>query len=421
MALLDGIVAGVARQFGLGDKTRALIGWLLSMMTSSRAGGLSGFLDHMRHAGLGSLVQDMMGAGEKAPLTSNQVESILGRNALSTIASKLGIGETLATSAIATALPNLIGALTPNGVVPDRLPAEVDSFMRDAGNVAGAAGRQVAAAGRQAVGAAHEAASTANTWMWSLLPLLGLGLLGVFLVRSCSPSATTTTTKNTVDTGRETVTVPDVTRLSDDLTGSFKSLKEILPDIKDASSAQAALPKLTDLKDKLDGMKTVMGKLSEAGKTRISDLIKSNLGTVEEQITKLMWIPGVNKIKPAVNSILSDLASLGSIPLPQGPRMSNEMADVFSSLTETLGGVQDKASAEAALPKLTDLRDKLAGAKASMDQLPAASKLTIGSLIRSAMLKLQDLTDKVLKIPGLGDNFKQVVSAIMGNLKALVG
>jgi uncharacterized protein YidB (DUF937 family) len=425
MALFDGIVAGVARQFGLGDKARSLIGWLLSLITSSKVGGLSGFLDHMRHAGLGSLVQDMMGTGEKAPLSSNQVESLFGRNALSSIASKLGIGETLATSAVATALPNLIGALTPNGVVPDRLPAEAESFMRDASQAVGAAGHHVAAAGRQAVGAAQQAASSANVWLWSLLPLLGLGLLVVFLVRSCTPSVTTTTTTRPEDTRRgseRTVPVPDVTKLSTDLTGDFTSLTDTLTSIKDAASAQAALPKLKDLDSKLDSVRALVDKLPQAGKTKITALVRPFLSKLGDQFAKLQWIPGVSdKVRQPMNEIMGKLADLGGVEVPKAPQLSGDLANAFASLTETLTGVKDVATAEAALPKLRDISGSLDGAKAAMDKLSGDSKAVLRALIESSMTKLKELADKVLAIAGVGDKIKPVVEAIMNKLTTLAG
>src|SRR6516225_6306573 len=109
---------------------------------------------------------------------------------------------------------------------------------------------------------------------------------------------------------------PDVGQLTSDLTGDFKSLTGSLAGINDAASAAAALPAITALSGKLDGMKALMDKLPEAGKTKIMELIKSNLGEVENHFAKLMWIPGVgDKIKPAVDGVIEKLASVGGLPV----------------------------------------------------------------------------------------------------------
>jgi uncharacterized protein YidB (DUF937 family) len=430
MALFDGIVAGIARQFGLGDKARSLIGWLLSMMTDSKTGGLGGFLDKMRHAGLGSLVSGMMGGGEKAPLTSNQVESLFGRNALGAIASKLGIGETLATSAVATALPNLIGAVTPNGVVPDRLPAEAEGFMREATSALGAAGRLAADTGRQAVGAAQAAAGTANAWLWGLLPLLALGLLAVFLIRSCSsPVATSPTTASRVTTTHSTpptngsrVTAPDVTKLTADLTGNFNSLTDTLGDIKDVASATTAMPKLTELGGKLGGMKALVDKLPDSAKAKITDLIKDEFGKLGGQLTQLLWIPGVGaKIKPALDVVLGKMADLGGLPIPHGPQVTSDLASVFSSLTETLSGIRDSAAAEKAVPKLMEISGKIDDMKDAVAKLSDSEKSTLRPLIQSAINKLKELTVTLFANGGISAKIKPVVTTVLDKLTTLAG
>jgi hypothetical protein len=85
----------------------------------------------------------------------------------------------------------------------------------------------------------------------------------------------------------------DVTKLSTDLTGNFKSLTETMTGIKDAASATAALPKLTELSGKLDDMKALVDKLPAAEKGKITDLIKPSLAKVEDQFAKLQWTPAL--------------------------------------------------------------------------------------------------------------------------------
>jgi hypothetical protein len=208
--------------------------------------------------------------------------------------------------------------------------------------------------------------------------------------------------------------------LTSDLTGDFKSLTGSLAGINDAASAAAALPKITELSGKLDGMKALIDKLPEAGKTKIMDLIRSNLGEVENHFTKLMWIPGVgDKIKPAVDGVIGKLASLGGLPVPQTSNVSSELAGTFSSMTEALSGIKDAASAEAALPKLREINDKLGDSKQMMAGLSDSGRSTLNALLQTALGKLKELADKVLAIAGAGDKVKPVLDSIMSKLTAL--
>jgi len=257
---------------------------------------------------------------------------------------------------------------------------------------------------------AQQATSSALRW---LLPIAGVAVLALVLWALFRPSTDKSPTAAIPG-------APDVAQLTSDLTGDFKSLTGSLAGIKDGASAAAALPKITELNGKLDGMKALMDKLPEAGKTKIMELIKSNLGEVENHFAKLMWIPGVgDKIKPAMDGVIGKLASLGGVPVPQTSNVSSELAGTFSSMTETLGGIKDAASAEAALPKLREINDKLGVSKQMMAGLSDSGKSTLNSLLQTALGKLKELADKVLAMAGAGDKVKPVLNSIMSKLTAL--
>jgi OmpA-OmpF porin, OOP family len=78
-------------------------------------GGVSGFIDKFRTAGLGSEVASWLGRTDGAALAGPQVERALGSTALGGIASRLGIGSGVVATAIGYILPKLIGQITPAG------------------------------------------------------------------------------------------------------------------------------------------------------------------------------------------------------------------------------------------------------------------------------------------------------------------
>jgi outer membrane protein OmpA-like peptidoglycan-associated protein/uncharacterized protein YidB (DUF937 family) len=255
MALFDSIIGEVAQKFGLGDKASPLLSALLSLMTNDESGGLNGFLDRFRKAGLGDIVGSWIGGGESKALSTSQLESALGSNVLSTIASKAGLPLSTASPALAFMIPQIVDKLTPSGVIPNILPAGISSYITGAlGNlgdaadaVKGAAGAAagaaigVAAAGASALGSgasraagmagdaasraagmagdaasraagvAGEAAAAGTSALWKVLPLLALLALAFIGYRACSSAPTPETRTAAIPTATPTVaavTVP---------------------------------------------------------------------------------------------------------------------------------------------------------------------------------------------------------------------
>src|SRR6516165_2796404 len=152
MAMFDTLIDDVASEFGLGSNTGPLIREVISVITGT-PGGVGGFLNNMKAAGLSSDVASWVGHANVPPLAAAQVDRALGSNALTGIASRLGLAPTLVTTAIGYTLPKIIGLLTPGGVVPTSLPAEVTNFVNAAPvtRVTAAPAGRVADAAYQAV------------------------------------------------------------------------------------------------------------------------------------------------------------------------------------------------------------------------------------------------------------------------------
>jgi hypothetical protein len=356
--LLSGIVSAVSKFSGIGGgAVQKLLGYLMPMILGGIAGRFAG--KAVSAQGLTSMLAD-----QKA--------------------------------SIANALPS--------GFSINDIPglASVGAAARGAVNATGAAARG-------AVDATATAGSSLLKWALPVAAVAAIALVAWYFLRPGQSPVLN-------------VGAPDVSKLTTDLTGDFKSLTSSLTGITDAASASAALPKLTELSGKLDDIKAAIGKLPAADKTKITDLIKPNLAKLEEQFAKLQWIPGVgDKVQPAVDGIMGKLASLGGLPTPQFSQLNGELAGVVTSLTESLTGIKDAASAEKALPKLADISSKLDSAKATMDKLPEDGRATISKVLMPALTKLKELAGKVIALAGVGDKLKPVLDGITSKLTALVG
>jgi outer membrane protein OmpA-like peptidoglycan-associated protein/uncharacterized protein YidB (DUF937 family) len=174
MGVLDSVLSEVGNQFGISTtSSSSLLSGLLSFITQQE-GGLSGFLDRFRGAGVGNIVSSWL-KGETPSVSPDTVENALGRDTINGMASKAGVSVSSAATAIAFMLPRLIQRLAPGGAVPSRLPADIMTYVT--GPTAA-----IASGARQAVHAAEAAVQRTNRrrYLWAVLVLLALLLLFVF-------------------------------------------------------------------------------------------------------------------------------------------------------------------------------------------------------------------------------------------------
>jgi hypothetical protein len=185
----------------------------------------------------------------------------------------------------------------------------------------------LAAAGSAAARSAVRGAEAAgSSWMQRILPWAAVAALALVVLWFTVPKpAATPEPKNpdvaraqSPDSGQGTVSeaaaslVPDVTKFSTELSGTFSKLTEALTSVKDAASAEVALPKLQELDAKLDAAKTTTQKLGDAGEATIHELVKSTQAKLKELVNKVLALPGVGeKLKTTVDAIMAKLAELG--------------------------------------------------------------------------------------------------------------
>jgi Bacterial protein of unknown function (DUF937) len=248
--------------------------------------------------------------GGIAPGATQKLLSYLTPLILGTIASKFTGKSTNAqglVSILADQRANIANAL-PSGLSLSDVPGLA---------AAGSAAARSAARGVEAAG---------SSLTRYALPLLALAALGLFLwwfVPSASTRApevqvpAVITRAQSPDTSGERLPeavkslVPDVTKFNTELTDTFSKLTEAFTSVKDAASAEVALPKLQELEGKLDVAKTTMKELGDAGRTTVKTLVKSTQAKLKELVDKVLAIPGVGeKIKPVVDSIMAKVTEL---------------------------------------------------------------------------------------------------------------
>ncbi|MBC7610405.1 MAG: DUF937 domain-containing protein [Polaromonas sp.] len=134
-SVLGSVMGGQQAQAGSGGGMGGLgnIGGLLNMVTSNpqllqaltgmlsndgEHGGLGGLVAKFQQAGLGEVVGSWIGSGQNQPVSGDQLTNVLGSDAITGLAQKLGISPDAAAGQLSNILPGLIDHLTPHGQAP---------------------------------------------------------------------------------------------------------------------------------------------------------------------------------------------------------------------------------------------------------------------------------------------------------------
>lgn len=102
-----------------GGSSNPIVSAVLQLI-QNQPGGISGLLQHFHEKGLGDLVNSWVSTGQNLPVSSDQVQHVLGTEQVQQVAASAGIPAQLASSKLAEFLPMIVDKLTPNGQVPEQ-------------------------------------------------------------------------------------------------------------------------------------------------------------------------------------------------------------------------------------------------------------------------------------------------------------
>lgn len=86
-------------------------------MINQQPGGISGLIQNFHDKGMGEVVSSWIGSGQNLPISSEQIQSVLGSGMVQQLAAKAGISPEEATAHLAQFLPSIVDKLTPKGNV----------------------------------------------------------------------------------------------------------------------------------------------------------------------------------------------------------------------------------------------------------------------------------------------------------------
>ena len=301
-----------------GGREKSLIDSGSSVLTSLFGGGPVGSLAGAigRFAGLNQgSATSLLGA--LAPV----VLGALGREQRSQGLDGQGLARLLndQKDSIAHALPSgLASELGATGLlegISDRLGEGVSTAARTARADAARTASVAASTAGPAVSAERQRTSGGGSWLrWliGLLVLLALiWLAWQYLFRPrVEETVAPTTPPATVGEPAQNLVVGDV-NLGQEVTNVFESATAALNDVTDAASAEAALPRLTEIDANLDRLGGLVGQLPAEGKSALAALINGALPELEALIARVSELPGVGAvIKPAADALVAKLQAM---------------------------------------------------------------------------------------------------------------
>ena len=105
---------------GGGSNQQGVMGMVTGLI--QQQGGLQGLLGKLNESGLGEQAASWVGRGQNLPISADQIQALLGSDALRNLAAQSGLGQDEAAGGLANLLPQVVDKLTPDGQVPQDEP-----------------------------------------------------------------------------------------------------------------------------------------------------------------------------------------------------------------------------------------------------------------------------------------------------------
>lgn len=136
MSLLDtlgSLFSSSSSQQGGGQQ--ALVAAAMEFV-NNQPGGLNGLVQKFEQGGLGDVAKSWVSNGANQAVSSDQLQNVLGSDAVSGIAQKIGMQPDQVSGLLAQVLPHVVNAATPNGEVPSGGQINTDSVLGSLGSLA---------------------------------------------------------------------------------------------------------------------------------------------------------------------------------------------------------------------------------------------------------------------------------------------
>ena len=137
MGLLDSVLGALAGSQGGGAGVQggggtqaAMLNAVIAMLANSQGagqgagnaaglGGLGDLIGKFTQGGMGDIIGSWVGHGQNAPISGDQLSSVLGSDTIGQLAAQLGLSHGETASQLSQMLPQVVDRLTPHGQAPE--------------------------------------------------------------------------------------------------------------------------------------------------------------------------------------------------------------------------------------------------------------------------------------------------------------
>ncbi len=171
-----------------------------------------------------------------------------------------------------------------------------------------AVGGAVGGASRRAMATAENTTRSGKGWLFASAVLIGTGILVWNFNRPHTAAISSMPAISRVE------------QINADFRGTLNSLGDAFANIKDAASAQGALPQLRDLGAKLASLQSAVNGLPESSRSALSSVLDRQLASLKSRGAGLFKIPGLNaECQAIIAQITRELSESGTAASSEAP------------------------------------------------------------------------------------------------------
>jgi hypothetical protein len=139
-------------------------------------------------------------------------------------------------------------------------------------------------------------------------------------------------------------------------------------------------------------------------------------------LLQYLFGPGPHRQQQAMQPTPTpEMSTANKNVIVDGVDVKNTLGDSISDVRTSLQGVTDVDSAKAAVPKLDAAKDQIDKVSGLAGQLSPDQRKTIAGVVAPAMPAIDQLSNKVLDMPGVGDVLRPVLDPVKTKLAELAG
>lgn len=117
MSLLDQVGNTLSSFLSDPERAQGVLKLVMDLINNPEIGGVSGLVKTFQEKGLGDIISSWISTGQNLPISSEQIQHVLGNETIQKLIGNSGLPTENISSDLSALLPVIIDKLTPNGEI----------------------------------------------------------------------------------------------------------------------------------------------------------------------------------------------------------------------------------------------------------------------------------------------------------------